>query len=248
MDYIFIHWGPASNPDAEKIFLSPRLKIKYIDQSGISNLDDLKSIHDKELKLCRDFSNTSIIAHSFGASILRMLSIDLLNSFKSIFFIAPSFNFFKSCVNLFNFIAEMKSDNTLKSLVKEFEQGNDLNVFWKCFTLINESYPDYFSYYWCKKSSFETYLGRINDIRKMNSDDLVTILEELHSFKLESEFRFLKKLKNCKYLIGDNDPFFDKKSIDSLKELGPTHKVRLLKQTGHFPHFENDLKYLLSIF
>ncbi len=244
MKKLFIHFGPGGHPEVDRHFLNDQ-NITFLQQPYYSGSGEYLNtvIEDTRCKVEQALEGggeVEIVAHSFGAFLVNQLPQELIDRLYRVHFIAPTFNFFHSLTNLFQYgvghdAALLEAD--LNDLIK----NPSPELFWGFFGKFVEVYPEYLSLYFHDQEKFKAYLEVAKDFPELEESSLVTAVNELIT-----QFNIFppvfKAYSNVSFYLGKFDPLVPEADRKLLDQTFGAEKIKLF-DTGHFPHIEGRVTF-----
>ena len=252
---IFFHFGPGAHAEVEMNWPLPRpiefWQQPYVKEGQSHYIVELVSAGNEYLKEQINQGHEIILyAHSFGAFLVNELPQDTLDQIKEVHFIAPTFNFFHSLSNLFEFavdcepssyfISSPSSEETEKSQLRNWvdtlKKEPTVDHFWATFNALLGIYPEYLKLYFESSQDYEKYKGLADKAAPMDEKSLIQAVNELvQSYNKELK---LKNYKKVTFHIGLKDPLISKRDRLQLEEIVGKQNI-VSYDVGHFPHLES---------
>lgn len=248
MKYIFFHYGPGGNANAEMQWPLFPGDVEFWNQPQVSTYKDLVSrCIEKALEHKRKNKNLNIVAHSFGCDLALEVSREV--KVDHMVLLCPMVDI---PMSFFNFshkiLRHPELDNSLKLKIEEelvvFNPSN-IASFWNLVSLITQ-FPFFDLMYWRNRDAYEKYKKIVSQEAAF---DFIMWQKVLNSF-LESDskskliFNTVDENDGCQkmdILLGKYDPYFDeKRDVLFWKENFSKANIQIV-ESGHFPHFETQI-------
>ena len=243
---LFLHMGPGGNPEVDKNWLKDQnidfLQIPYALESDEDYMPVLIEWCRQEIQArLKAADNIEVIAHSFGAFLLNEQSQILLDQISKITFISPTFNFFRSLTQLFNFGLTHSPDSKLEAKLAHLKKNPQSDLFWDFFGEFIKIYPDYMRLYFYREDIYEKFKKSSEESSELHELSLIKGVNELVEGYNFFPFQ-VKKYSQAQLILGEYDPLIPKEDQTLLTTFFGHEQVRLFK-CGHFPHLEMNLTF-----
>ncbi len=238
--------GPGGHPEVDKSWLKDPsiefLQIPYALESDEDYMPVLIEWCRQEIQArLKASDNVEVIAHSFGSFLLNEQSQTLLDQISKITFISPTFNFFRSLTQLFNFGLAHSPDSKLRAKLAHLKMNPQSDLFWDFFGEFIQIYPEYMKLYFYREDIYEKFKKISEQSSELHEYSLIKGVNELVEDYNVYPFQ-LKKYPQAQLVLGEYDPLVPKEDQTLLATFFSDEQVRIL-ECGHFAHLEMNLTF-----
>ncbi len=248
---IFLHIGPGGHPQVDEKLLGHNLfdfwQQPFYEGDGrylpfLIEETKKKIEYELEKNEC-----VEVIAHSFGAFLLNQQPQRLIKEIKHVSFIAPTFNFFHSLTNLFDYGLKLHGKTALENQLRSLKMNPCSQDFWSFFREFTKFYPDYLKLYFYKGDTYERYRKIADELPDFNETSLINGITELvDEFNIQPPI--IKEYNHVTLYLGKSDPLIpmeDQTFLQSYflsRDYGSNANIHYL-EAGHFPHLETSINF-----
>lgn len=246
MKKLFLHYGPGATAEIEKHWLGQQLpdvdfwnqpKVKAA-KKPFAELVDLS--HQQALK---EGTPCNLIGHSFGADLICALVGEKQLNINKAILVSPLMSIPKAMLRLADVLAAKQPVPALNAAISNAKAKMSPETFWALIVQVG-SHPGYLPSFWQRPEALQRFINLAAKAQPFDGGEWQAVIQE---FLFSGTTGSWTKIKQIPVLaiFGEQDPYFDKATdLPFWKHLLGEDRVMIIKNSGHFPHLEDDPSFI----
>ncbi|MBC7465667.1 MAG: alpha/beta hydrolase [Bdellovibrio sp.] len=252
---LFLHYGPGGSSDIEAAVLGSQWpNVLFWNQPKFKDrLNPYQELVNACAQQAQEMQAKQMIGHSFGCDLLSSILKTKLPQLPHLvvensILISPLRSIPTAFINLGRVLQRKQDVPALAEAIQSvapFLSAPPPDLFWNLIIQIS-THPFYLQSFWANQKAKENSDKLAALSTPFDAAEWQTLVNDyLFAYK-NSDTNHLKN-KKIKAIFGDSDPYLDENDFTFWKNLLGLEQVIIIKNSGHYPHLENQEAFLRSV-